>query len=163
MKFAIKSACYGTLHNVAEADNTNDIDISYINQWDLGAEETTLEARAQGKTAITLSSDKKMNFTVNAEVLDEDGLMLLVGGTKKETGEIIVGDTPSTVYKFEGIAHLSMEDGSSVAKKITIPKCRPRPSDSVSFSATELSTFSLQFDILYDATTNAFLTIADNA
>ena len=34
-KFAIKSAVYGTLTNLADSEKT--IDISYINVWELGA------------------------------------------------------------------------------------------------------------------------------
>lgn len=160
--FAIKSAVYGTLHNVADADNTKDIDITYINKWDLGASEDQLIAKAQGVDCISMSANKKMTFTIDAEVLDENGLMLLVGGTKGEDGTITVGATPSTVYKFEGTFSLIKKDGTTVVKKATIERCKPQISDTVSLNASELSTFSLTFDILVDDKGN-FLTIANNA
>ena len=108
-KFAIKSAVYGTLTNLVDTEKT--IDISYINVWELGASEDVLEARAQGEKAITVSTNKSMTFRIDAEVLDEDGLMLLIGGQKDENGKIVVGTTPDTMYSFEGIFYLTADDG----------------------------------------------------
>lgn len=158
-KFAIKSAVYGTLTNLVDQEKT--IDISYINVWELGASEDVLEARAQGEKAITVSTNKSMTFRIDAEVLDEDGLMLLIGGQKDESGKIVVGTTPDTMYSFEGIFYLTADDGQQLVKKAVINKCKPQISDSVSLSALDLSTFSLTFDILKDDEGN-YLTIEDN-
>lgn len=158
-KFAIKSAVYGTLTDLSNSENT--IDISYINVWELGASEDVLEARAQGEKAITVSTNKSLTFRIDAEVLDEDGLMLLLGG-KKEGNKIIVGTTPDNMYSFEGTFYLTMDNGTQAIKKCKIGKCKPQISDSVSLSALDLSTFSLTFDILQDDEGN-YLTIEDNA
>ena len=157
-KFAIKSAVYGTLTNLADSEKT--IDISYINVWELGASEDVLEARAQGEKAITVSTNKSMTFRIDAEVLDEDGLMLLIGGTKDASGKIVVGETPDDMYSFEGTFYLTTDDGQRLIKKAVIKKCKPQISDSVSLSALDLSTFSLTFDILKDDEGN-YLTIED--
>ena len=160
-RFAIKSAIYGTLHDLSKEGAENDIDISYINAFEIGASEEVLEARAQGLKAIVMSTDKSMTFKIDAEVLDEDGLMLLLGGQYDGEGRIVVAETPSTTYSFTGTFNLTMSDGSTAIKKCTIPKCKPQISDAVSLSALDLSTFSLTFDILADDE-GQFLIIENN-
>ena len=159
-RFAIKSAIYGTLHDITASGSDNDIDISYINSWELGASEDTLEARAQGEKAIVMSTNKSLTFKIDAEVLDEDGLMLLLGAVKDSEGKLVVGETPDTIYQFTGTFKLTTADGQTLVRKCTIEKCKPQISYSVTLSALDLSTFSLTFDILADDNGN-FLTIEE--
>ena len=163
--YAIKSCVQGKLHDVAVGteDTSKDIDINFCNTFSQARESDSLAARADGVEVITLESNVKYTFTLGMEVLTEPVMAMIMGAEyNPETNTLTAkGEAPTTVYSFEGVFTLVGDDGSKLVKKMTIGKCRPVVNNTIDFSAIDLSTFELQFNMLID--NNEFFKIINNA
>ena len=163
--YAIKSCVQGKLHDVAVGteDTSKDIAIDFCNTFSQARESDSLAARADGVEVITLESNVKYTFTLGMEVLTEPVMAMIMGAEyDKESNTITAkGGAPTTVYSFEGVFTLVGDDGSKLVKKMTIGKCRPVVNNTIDFSAIDLSTFELQFNMLID--NNEFFKIVNNA
>ena len=127
---AIKNCCQGKLHPVGEAGEDKDIKLDYVNTFNIAQSEDTLNCRADGKNVITISANKAVSFTVDMEVFDDNGLMLLLGATKGPDGKLTVGDTPATIYEYTGVFTIIGEDNTTTVKKMTAKKVKPQiPAD----------------------------------
>lgn len=161
--YAVKSCVQGVLHDISASDTTKDIDVKICNTFNQERSSDSLDARVNGIPVITLESNVKYTFKLGMEVLTEEVLAMILGGSVNAEGVIEIGATaPSTVYSFEGIFTLHGDDGSKLVKKMTIGKCKPIVNTSVDFSAIDLSTFELQFNMMLDEN-ELFEKIADNA
>lgn len=149
--YTIKSCVQGKLHDIASQDATKDIAIDFCNTFNTERSSDSIEARVNGVPAITLESNVKYTFKLGMEVLTEEVLAMIIGGEVNEAGEIIVGaEAPSTVYSYSGVFTMYGDDGSKLVKRMTIGKVKPIVNTSVDFSAIDLSTFELQFNIMLD-------------
>lgn len=158
---AIKNCCQGTLHPVGESGTDKDIKLDYVNTFNIAQSEDTLNCRANGKNVITISANKAVSFTVDMEVFDDNGLMLLLGATKGVDGKLTVGDTPSTIYEYTGTFTIIGEDNTTTVKKMTAKKVKPQLPADFGTSSLDLSTYSITFDILADGEGH-FFTLEDN-
>lgn len=158
---AIKNCCQGTLHPVGESGTDKDIKLDYVNTFNIAQSEDTLNCRADGKNVITISANKAVSFTVDMEVFDDNGLMLLLGATKDTSGKLIVGDTPSTIYEYTGVFTIIGEDNTTTVKKMTAKKVKPQIPADFGTSSLDLSTYSITFDILADGEKH-FFTLEDS-
>ena len=68
--FVIQEAVQGKLHPNSAVDETKDIELDYVNAWNIEQSEDELNARANGKKKITVRANKDLSFTVEAEVLN---------------------------------------------------------------------------------------------
>ena len=159
---AIKNCCQGTLHPVGESGTDKDIKLDYVNTFNIAQSEDTLNCRADGKNVITISANKAVSFTVDMEVFDDNGLMLLLGATKGPDGKLTVGDTPSTIYEYTGVFTIIGEDNTTTVKKMTAKKVKPQIPSDFGTSSLDLSTYSITFDILADGEGH-FFTLEDSS
>ena len=159
---AIKNCCQGTLHPVGESGTDKDIKLDYVNTFNIAQSEDTLNCRADGKNVITISANKAVSFTVDMEVFDDNGLMLLLGATKGPDGKLTVGDTPSTIYEYTGVFTIIGEDNTTTVKKMTAKKVKPQLPADFGTSSLDLSTYSITFDILADGEGH-FFTLEDSS
>ena len=157
---AIKNCCQGKLHPIGEAGEDKDIKLDYVNTFNIAQSEDTLNCRADGKNVITISANKAVSFTVDMEVFDDNGLMLLLGATKGVDGKLTVGDTPSTIYEYTGVFTIIGEDNTTTVKEMTAKKVKPQIPSDFGTSSLDLSTYSITFDILAD-NDGHFFTLAD--
>lgn len=149
--YAIKSCVQGTLHDISASDDSKDISVAICNTFNQERSSDSLEARVNGVPVITMESNVKYTFKLGMEVLTEEVLAMILGGSVDESGIIKVGaSAPSTVYSFTGVFTLNGDDGSKLVKKMTIGKCTPVVNTSIDFSAIDLSTFELQFTMMLD-------------
>ena len=56
--FVIQEAVQGKLHPNSASDETKDIDLDYVNAWNIEQSEDELNARANGKKKITIRANK---------------------------------------------------------------------------------------------------------
>ena len=160
---AIKNCCQGKLHPVGETGEDKDIKLDYVNTFNIAQSEDTLNCRADGKNVITISANKAVSFTVDMEVFDDNGLMLLLGATKDaSSSKLIVGDTPATIYEYTGVFTIVGEDNTTTVKKMTAKKVKPQIPSDFGTSSLDLSTYSITFDILADGEGH-FFTLEDSS
>ena len=159
---AIKNCCQGVLHPVGESGTDKDINLNYVNTFNIAQSEDTLNCRADGKNVITISANKAVSFTVDMEVFDDNGLMLLLGATKDTSGKLIVGDTPATIYEYTGTFTIIGDDNTTTVKKMTAKKVKPQIPTDFGTSSLDLSTYSITFDILADEDGH-FFTLEDSS
>ena len=121
-----------------------------------------MSARANGKKKITVYSNKDLSFTVEAEVLNEEAMLFILGATKDGEGNITIGDTPTETYTYTGVAKMKFADGTVKLMDITIPSCMPVIGDSFGTSSLDLQTYSIKFSCGTDADGN-FLKMKEHA
>lgn len=149
--YAIKSCVQSVLHPLSASDDTKDIKVDFCNTFNSERTSSEVAAKADGVEVITLESEVKYTFKLGMEVLSEEVLAMLMGGTVDETGVIKVGkEAPTEIYSLTGTFKLYGDDGSVKIKKMTIGKCKPVVNSSIDFSSIDISSFELQFNMLID-------------
>ena len=156
--FVIQEAVQGKLHPNSVVDETKDIDLDYVNAWNIEQSEDELNARANGKKKITIRANKDLSFTVEAEVLNEEAMLFILGATKDGEGNITIGSTPTETYTYTGVAKMKFADGTVKLMDITIPSCSPAIGDNFGTSSLDLQTYSITFSCGTDENGN-FLTM----
>ena len=160
--FIIQEAVQGNLHPNSAVDTSKDIDLDYVNAWNIEQSEDSLSARANGKKKITVYTNKELSFTVEAEVLNEEAMLFILGATKDGEGNITIGDTPTETYTYTGVAKMKFADGTVKLMDITIPSCSPVIGDNFGTSSLDLQTYSIKFSCATDEDGN-FLKMKDHA
>ena len=160
--FIIQEAVQGNLHPNSAVDTSKDIDLDYVNAWNIEQSEDSLSARANGKKKITVYTNKELSFTVEAEVLNEEAMLFILGATKDGEGNITIGDTPTETYTYTGVAKMRFADGTVKLMDITIPSCMPVIGDSFGTSSLDLQTHSIKFSCATEADGN-FLKMKEHA
>ena len=159
--FAIESCINGVMHKNSDVDDTNDFSIEFINNFNFGFSEDSLNCRADGKNKITLKANKAMTFQIDMETLTEEVMIMLLGGVKNDDGTVYVGATPVDSYTLTGTAKLVFADGHKAIKDIKIYNATPQISDSFNTSSLDLQTYSLTFDCAVDEKGN-FMEMKDH-
>ena len=151
MFYAIKSACKCTLTGLG-GDAGTPIKIDYLNSFSVSTESEQLAAKANGSDAIIMDGTRKVSFTMDSEVLTDEQMAMMVGGTLTGT-KITVKDTvPTKYYSMDGIFTVVNSDGTEEVKKMTFKKIKPQANGELGMSASEISTFSLTCDAMADET-----------
>ena len=97
---------------------------------------------------------------MNAEVIDDQFLAMMLGATVGSDGIIAVtSNIPSQAYKAEGTFRVTSLTGVEY-RKIKFYNLKAQVSADLTLSASEVSSFSLVLDILADAN-NKILDITD--
>ena len=161
-KFAIKDVVDVVLHPIGAMDTNDDITIDYLNSCQLTLESESVYATEKGNNAISFGGSRTGTFTMSAQVIRDDFLAMMLGGTVEHDGSIkVTGSIPTTSYTLTGTFNVTLANGQSVVKKMTLAKVTPQPSTDMSLSATEIAEFQLVMDVLVD--NDQLLDIVDNA
>ena len=161
-KFAIKDVVDVVLHPIGASDTNDDITIDYLNSCQLTLESESVYATEKGNNAISFGGSRTGTFTMSAQVIRDDFLAMMLGGTVAHDGSIkVTGSIPTTSYTLTGTFNVTLANGQSVVKKMTLAKVTPQPSTDMSLSATEIAEFQLVMDVLVD--NDQLLDIVDNA
>ena len=161
-KFAIKDVVDVVLHPIGASDTNDDITIDYLNSCQLTLESESVYATEKGNNAISFGGSRTGTSTMSAQVIRDDFLAMMLGGTVEVDGSIkVTGSIPTTSYTLTGTFNVTLANGQSVVKKMTLAKVTPQPSTDMSLSATEIAEFQLVMDVLVD--NDQLLDIVDNA
>ena len=148
MAFAIKDAIDLTLKT---GNDQAYCVINYLNDCQIQLESEQVFATKKGNNAVSFSSGRSGTLTMNAEVIDDDFLCLMLGATKDASGKITVDDKiPSQAFTATGTFRIVNEDGTEELRNITFYKLQAQVSADLTLSATDVSSFSLVLDILAD-------------
>ena len=158
-QFAIKDAIDLTVKELGQSSSL--MTINYLNDCEFSTEAEVVFAKKKGINAVSFPGARTGTLTLNAELADIQWLGLSLGGMV--TGEKIeVTDTIlNKAYIIEGTFRVAFEDGTEEVKKITFHKATPQISSTIAFSAENVASFSLVFDLLADAS-GKFITIDKN-
>ena len=146
--FAIKDAMDVKVKVLGREDVVLTID--YLNECSLSKTSESVFAKKKGHNSIVFSGATSGTLTLNSELTSVEALGLALGG--KVTGEKIeITDVvPSEFYEIEGTFNTVGEDGNVVARKMIFHKCKPQANCDLTFSAENVASFALNFDLLVD-------------
>ena len=143
-RFAIKDVMDLTLTPLAGGDP---ITIDYLNGASITWDEESVAAKKKGRDTIIFGSPKTGEFKIEAEVIDDNFLALMTGGTLS-SGTIEVGAlSPSTMYSIKGTFAVVEEGGTTKNKEITLYSAKPSASGELNFSAEDVANFSITFTL----------------
>ena len=154
--FAIQDIVKGTLKEIG-GDLT--IKIDYANDCQLTLEGSRTFARKNGNDYMPFDGARKGTFTLNTELIGMDALALILGGTYESGTDTITvtGDMITKSFTFEGTINVK-EDGVAkpTAMDVKFYNISPQISSDISLSGSEISGFSIVFDMMVDSS-NKFL------
>lgn len=156
--FAIKDAMDLKIMVLGESDPK--ITIDYLNECSFSKTSDSIFAKKKGVNAVGFAGATSGTLTLNSELTSIDALGLALGG--KVTGEKIeITDVvPTDFFVIEGTFNTVAEDGTAKARKIIFHKCKPQASCDISFSAENVASFALNFDLLIDED-HKFITVEE--
>lgn len=146
--FAIKDAMDVRITPVNQEDPL--MVIEYLNDCSISKEAETTYAKKKGANAIAFASAPTGTFTMNSELADVNWLGMSLGGEVSDEKILVSSIAPSTVYKIEGTFRCTEEDGTVTIRSIRFPNTKPQPKSEISFSAENVASFSLIFDLMVD-------------
>ena len=137
---------------VSERDGSTPLmEITYANDCSLSKTSEVTYAKKKGANAVAFNSAPTGTFTINSEFATLNWLGLSLGG--KVSGEKIsvTSVAPATTYTIEGKFRCTNDDGSEVVRTIKFPNAKPQPSCELTFSAENVASFALTFDLMVDS------------
>ena len=147
-RFAIKDVMDLKLTPLAGGDP---ITINYLNGASITWDEESTAAKMKGRETIIFGSPKTGEFKIDAEVIDDNFLALMTGGTLS-SGTIEVGSlSPATMYSIKGTFAVVEEGGEVKNKEITLYSAKPKASGELNFSAEDIANFSITFTLAADS------------
>lgn len=154
--FAIKDAMDVKIKVLGEGDPK--ITIDYLNECSLSKSSESVFAKKKGVNSIGFNGATNGTLTLNSELTSIEALGLALGG--KVTGEKIeITDVvPTEFFEIEGTFNTVGEDGVVTARKMVFHKCKPQANCELSFSAENVASFALNFDLLVDEN-HKFMTV----
>ena len=154
--FAIKDAMDLKIKVLGESEPKLVID--YLNECSFSKASDSIFAKKKGVNAVAFAGTTSGTLTLNSELTSVEALGLALGG--KVTGEKveITDVVPTDFFEIEGTFNTVGEDGKGKIRKITFHKCKPQASCDISFSAENVASFALNFDLLIDED-HKFMTI----
>lgn len=147
--FAIKDAMDVKITPVSS--ETPLMTVEYLNDCSFAKESETTYAKKKGANAIAFSSAPTGTFTMNSELATIDWLGMSLGGVVTGEKILVSNIAPSTVYKIEGTFRCTEEDGTVTIRTIKFPNAKPQPKCEIAFSAENVASFSLIFDLMVDS------------
>ena len=146
--FAIKDAI--DLKLTKQGENTVFTVIDYLNDIQIQMDSEQVYATKKGDNYISFSSGRTGTLTMNCEVIDDDFLCMMLGGTKGADGSIsVTGAVPNQSYTGEGTFRTTSLTGEQM-KQIKFYNLKAQVSADLTLSASEVSSFTLVLDILAD-------------
>lgn len=159
--YAIKDAIDVKITSLDVSESEKVITIDYLNSCSLSVSSETTYAQKKGNNAIAFDGSRECTFTMESHLINDQELAWLLGGELGSDGSITVGGTiPNKSYKIVGTFAAVGEDGTTITKEITMNKAKPQVNTDTTFSATDVSNFTLVFDVLVDSS-NQILKLID--
>lgn len=152
-QFAIKDCVDLKFYKInanGSVSSTADYTIDFLNDCQIQLDSEQVYATKKGDNYISFSSGRTGTLTMNAEVIDDDFLAMMLGAVKGNDGKIAVtSDIPAQGYKAEGTFRVTSTSGNEY-RKMTFYSLKAQVSADLTLSASEVSSFSLVLDILAD-------------
>ncbi len=156
--FAIKDAMDLKIKVLGEDDPK--IIIDYLNECSFSKTSDSVFAKKKGVNAVGFAGATSGSLTLNSELTSIEALGLALGGVVTGEKIEITDVVPTDFFVIEGTFNTVGEDGTSKARKITFHKCKPQASCDISFSAENVASFALNFDLLIDED-HKFITVEE--
>lgn len=148
MGYAIKDAANLVITDLADETKVETID--YLNSFNIKLSSESVEAKKKGNVAITFSGSRTGTVQMDAEVIDDNFLSHMFGGTVADGKITVTGKIPNKYYKITGEFVCVNEDGSEEIKTLTFTKAQPTVDADVTLDSTAVSSFSLIWNIMVD-------------
>ena len=150
--YAIKDAIDLKITALDDTEGAHAITIDYLNTCSLSVSSDTVYAQKKGNNAIAFDGQRTCTFTMESHLINDQALAWLLGGELGTDGSITVkGTIPNKSFKIVGTFCAVNEAGNQITKEITMNKAKPQVNTDTTFSATDVSSFSIVFDVLVDA------------
>lgn len=154
--FAIKDAMDLKIMVLGEEEPRLVID--YLNDCSFSKTADSVFAKKKGVNAVGFTGAMTGTLTLNSELTSIDALGLALGGVVTGEKIEITDVVPTEFFLIEGTFNTVGEDGVVKARKMTFHKCKPQANCELSFSAENVASFALNFDLLVDEN-HKFITI----
>ena len=147
--FAIKDAMDLKITKAGESSPMMTID--FLNGCSFERNTSNVFAKKKGINAIAFAGTTEGTFSMNSEMTNTDLLAMQLGAVK--TGETMKATAvlPSSAYKIEGTFRVVEEGGVEKIYTMVFPNCKPQPSGSIEFSAENVASFDMTWDVMVAA------------
>lgn len=144
--FAIKDAMDLKITKVGESSPLMTID--FLNGCSFERNTENVFAKKKGINAIAFAGTTEGTFSMNSEMTNTDLLAMQLGAIK--TGESMKATAvlPASAYKIEGTFRVVEEGGVEKIYNMIFPNCKPQPSGSIEFSAENVASFDMTWDVM---------------
>ena len=154
--FAIKDAMDVKIKVLGESDPKLTID--YLNECSLSKTSESVFAKKKGVNAIGFNGATTGTLTLNSEITSVEALGLALGGVVTGEKIEITDVVPTEFFEIEGTFNTVGEDGVVKPRKMVFHKCKPQVNCDLTFSAENVASFALNFDLLVNED-HKFMTI----
>lgn len=144
--FAIKDAMDIKITKVGESSPLMTID--FLNSCSFERNTENVFAKKKGINAIAFAGTTEGTFSMSSEMTNTDLLAMQLGAVK--TGEAMKATSvlPAVSYKLEGTFRVVEEGGVEKIYNMIFPNCKPQPSGSIEFSAENVASFDMTWDVM---------------
>ena len=144
--FAIKDAMDLKITKIGESSPLMTID--FLNGCSFERNTENVFAKKKGINAIAFAGTTEGTFSMNSEMTNTDLLAMQLGAIK--TGESMKATAvlPASAYKIEGTFRVVEEGGVEKIYNMIFPNCKPQPSGSIEFSAENVASFDMTWDVM---------------
>ena len=146
--FAIKDAMDLKITKIGEEVPAMTVD--FLNACSFERNSENVFAKKKGVNAIAFTGTTEGTFTMSSEMTNTDLLAMQLGAVK--TGENMKATSvlPAASYKLEGTFRVVEEGGAEKIYNMIFPNCKPQPSGSIEFSAENVASFDMTWDVMVD-------------
>ncbi|MGL5718481.1 MAG: hypothetical protein ACRCX2_36090 [Paraclostridium sp.] len=146
--FAIKDAMDLKITKIGQSTPLMTVD--FLNSCSFERNTENVFAKKKGINAIAFAGTTEGTFSMNSEMTNTDLLAMQLGAVK--TGEAMKATAvlPADAYKIEGTFRVVEEGGVEKIYNMVFPNCKPQPSGSIEFSAENVASFDMSWDIMVD-------------
>lgn len=144
--FAIKDAMDIKITRIGESSPLMTID--FLNSCSFERNTENVFAKKKGINAIAFAGTTEGTFSMSSEMTNTDLLAMQLGAVK--TGEAMKATSvlPAASYKLEGTFRVVEEGGVEKIYNMIFPNCKPQPSGSIEFSAENVASFDMTWDVM---------------
>lgn len=144
--FAIKDAMDIKITKIGESSPLMTID--FLNSCSFERNTENVFAKKKGINAIAFAGTTEGTFSMSSEMTNTDLLAMQLGAVK--TGEAMKATSvlPAASYKLEGTFRVVEEGGTEKIYNMIFPNCKPQPSGSIEFSAENVASFDMTWDVM---------------
>lgn len=144
--FAIKDAMDIKITRIGESSPLMTID--FLNSCSFERNTENVFAKKKGINAIAFAGTTEGTFSMSSEMTNTDLLAMQLGAVK--TGEAMKATSvlPAASYKLEGTFRVVEEGGVEKIYNMIFPNCKPQPSGSIEFSADNVASFDMTWDVM---------------
>ena len=144
--FAIKDAMDIKITKIGESSPLMTID--FLNSCSFERNTENVFAKKKGINAIAFAGTTEGTFSMSSEMTNTDLLAMQLGAVK--TGEAMKATSvlPAVSYKLEVTFRVVEEGGVEKIYNMIFPNCKPQPSGSIEFSAENVASFDMTWDVM---------------